>query len=75
MNSLSKFERWFLTRIMRKMVQQGPNHYDNHVLFYRMLRGVHRAEFYEDNEVTADEFLRECFEATQSQNTFALLKR
>jgi hypothetical protein len=72
---MNKFERWFLKRIIKREVRQGYDHAAKHVALYQMIRDAHRAEFTEDNAVTADDFLQEQFEKTQSQNLFGILRR
>lgn len=65
---MNKFERWFLKRIIREEVRQDYDHDKKHIALYQMIRDAHRAEFTEDNVLTADACLREWFEATQWDN-------
>lgn len=74
-NKMNKFEKWFLTRIIRRQVQQGFELEEKHIELYQMIRDAHRAEFYEDNAYTADDFLSKCFLSTQSQNIFGILRK
>ena len=62
---MNKFERWFLKRIIKREVRQNYDHMNRHTDLYQMIRDAHREEFTEDNAMTADDFLRECFESTQ----------
>jgi hypothetical protein len=72
---MNKFENWFLKRIIKREVQQDYDHDKKHQALYQMIRDAHREEFTEDNEVTADDFLLEQFEKTQSQNLFGILRK
>ena len=72
---MNKFENWFLKRIIREEVRQDYDHDKKHIALYQMIRDAHRAEFTEDNVYTADDCLREWFEATQSQNLFGILRK
>ena len=67
---MNKFDKWFLRRVFKKEVQQGFDHIYRHKALYKMIRDAHRAEFTEDNDPTADDFLRECFESTQSRDMY-----
>lgn len=73
---MNRLEHWFLKRILREEVRQNYDHYQKHVALYQMIRDAHREEFTEDNAVTADDFLRECFEQTQHYpNIFGILRK
>lgn len=63
--TMNKFERWFLTRLLRKQVRQGYSHDLRIMELYSMIRRACDAEFTEDNQATRDAHLRELFEHTQ----------
>jgi len=56
-------EKWFLMRLCRRLVIQGPNHRGNVIEYLRVIREAARKEFTEENEVGIDSFMRECCEA------------
>ena len=62
---MTKFERWYLKRIIAREVIQGPDHAENIKNLYSMIRNACDKEFYEDNDPTLDFFLLELFDATQ----------
>jgi hypothetical protein len=62
MNELTRFKRWMLTWIARKLVVQGPLHRSNIVEMYRIIYNAAKDEFTEDNKPTLDAFLQECFD-------------
>lgn len=62
---MTKFERWYLKRIIAREVVQGPLHAKNIQNLYSMIREACEKEFYEDNIPTMDFFLLELFDATQ----------
>ncbi len=64
-HTLSKFKRWVLKKIFSSYLRQGVNHNEHHTDIYGIIREEHRKIFNEDNEPTADAFLRECFEKSQ----------
>jgi hypothetical protein len=49
---MTKFEKWFMTRIIRREVTQGFDHSEKITEMYRMIRVAAEREFYEDNLVT-----------------------
>lgn len=59
---MNKFERWFMKRIIRQQVRQGPDHPKNITELYQMIRVAAEDEFYEDNVVTLNSCLTEWFE-------------
>ncbi|MNR71254.1 hypothetical protein D3C71_18690 [compost metagenome] len=59
-------ERWFLKRLLRKLVRQDFFHRQRITGVYQMVRDAYEAEFTEDNAITADVNLREWFENTQA---------
>ena len=65
---MTKFEKWFVRRVIRKEVRQGPDHAYNIAMLYKMVRNACNEEFTEDNALTMDYFLREQFERTQFDN-------
>lgn len=62
---MNAFETWFILRVFKRMLKQGPEHHSNVELLYRLIRGVWEEEFTEDNSATHDAMLREAFERTQ----------
>ena len=58
---LNRFELWMLNRILKKTVIQG-GHHGRITLLLSMLVYHARAEYTEDNKVTLDDFLKECFD-------------
>ena len=65
---MNKLEKWWMLRIIAREVRQDYNHDKKHEALYQMIRDAHRAEFTEDNVMTADACLREWFERTQYEN-------
>lgn len=61
---MSPFERWFMKRIIRKEVRQGYDHQERITEMYRMIRVACEDEFYEDNLITQNAYLREWHEAS-----------
>lgn len=55
------FERWFLTRIIKREVRQGYDHAQRIEGLYRLIYDAAKAEFYEDNAPTLTAFLVERF--------------
>lgn len=66
---MTKFERWFLRRIIKKQVRQGPYHIENIKDLYREIRVACEQEFYEDNLATQNSYLTEWFEASLRKST------
>ena len=62
---MTRFERWFIKRVMRREFVQGPAHAKNIENMYGMIRTVCEREFTEDTAPTLDAFLAERFESTQ----------
>ena len=69
---MTRFERWFVKRVLRKEFVQGPEHAKNISAVYALVREVCVEEFFEDNLPTMDAFLRERFEATQYKSTIQI---
>lgn len=59
---MTKFERWFLRRIFRNHIVQGPTHPQHIEDLYGMIRDACAEEFTEDNTVTLHLYLYERFE-------------
>lgn len=57
---LTKFERYILKRICRRLVRQGWYHKRRITEYYKIMREAAQAEFTEDNRPTLNSFLREC---------------
>lgn len=67
---MNRFERWFLKRLLKKLMRNKPWH-DLHVRdVYSMVRRAAVEEFTEDNAPTTDDFLRREFERTQAVNKY-----
>lgn len=60
---MNRFEKWLVTRIIRREVTQGATHLRNITGLYQMVREACADEFYEDNAMTLDATLHECFVA------------
>jgi hypothetical protein len=58
---VNRFEKWLVTRIIRREVKQGATHLRNITGLYQMVREACADEFYEDSAVTLDATLHECF--------------
>jgi hypothetical protein len=61
------WDRRRLKKIIRATVSQG-NHKNRITQLYRDVRSAAMAEFTEDNQLTLDSFLRECFEASMKEH-------
>lgn len=61
---MTKIEEWFLKRTIKKMVHE-VEHDQKIRLLYNMIREAATKEFYEANQPTIDDYLREMFESTQ----------
>jgi len=56
---MTKLERWFLKRLLRREVRQG-NHKQRIVRLYVLIAEACKDEFTEDNKPTLDAFLTDC---------------
>ena len=56
---MTKFQKWMLTKIAKKIVIQGA-HRSRIIEFYSIVVDAARDEFREDNKPTLDSFLKEC---------------
>lgn len=61
---MTKFEKWMLRRIVKRLVIQSPCHPTNISDYYRIIQEAAQSEFFEDNKPTLDDFLRSRFEAS-----------
>lgn len=61
---MSRFELWFLRRILRRHVV-GYKPILRCTELYSLIRAAAVEEFPEDNALTMDDFLAECFAASQ----------
>lgn len=57
---MTKFERWMLRRIARRIVIQSHEHMNNITEYYRIMADAAGDEFREDNRPTLEDFLQEC---------------
>jgi len=62
---MTRFERWFLRRLLRREVRQGYDHDRRVPGLYGLIREACEKEFFEDNSPTLSAFLAECFEQSQ----------
>ena len=62
---MSRFELWFIRRVLKREVTQGFDHDRRITNLYGLIRAACEREFYEDNSITLDASLREWFEASQ----------
>ncbi len=60
--AMTKFEKWLLKRIFRRIVIQSSMHRRNITEVYRLLHKAASKQFNEDNKPTLDGFLYECFD-------------
>lgn len=60
--NMKKLKEWLLKRLIREQVKQGPNHERNIREMYRTIRLACQDEFYEDNQLSLDLYLRDRFE-------------
>ena len=61
---MTRFEQWIMKRIIRKEVRQGFDHAERITEMYRMIRTACEREFYEDNVMSQNAYLREWHEAS-----------
>ena len=59
---MTRFEKWFIKRVIEREVMQGYDHDKKITNLYRMINHACRTEFCEDNKPTLDSFLTEQFE-------------
>jgi hypothetical protein len=57
---MTKFYRWVLNHICRKLVLQGPTHKANITEYYAIMERAAQDEFREDNRASLCGFLDEC---------------
>ena len=69
---MTRFERWYLHRILRREVVQGYDHDQRISALYAMIHDACRQEFSEENDPTLDDALREWFERTQWNSMYRL---
>ena len=58
---MTKFEQWFLRRVIRKEVRRGYDHDLRITQLYTAIREAAEQEFTEDNVPTLNDFLTEQF--------------
>ena len=58
---MTKFEKWFISRVFKREVTQGPNHAQNIADIYAMVKSAAEKEFTEDNVPTLEFFLQDRF--------------
>ena len=73
-SKMNSFDKWLLKGILRRTIIQGPDHHKWIRELYFMIRDACKNEFYEDNEVTMDDYLNEWFQQTQYENKYHLLQ-
>ena len=69
MKHLSRLERYFLLRCLRKTIQQGDQDRKIKALFCLLMRAARR-EYYEDNLVTLDTFMQELLQEACSMTGY-----
>lgn len=52
---------YILKRICKRLVRQGPDHKANIIQYYLFLKEAVQNEFSEDNDVTLNAFLDDCY--------------
>ncbi len=57
---MNRIEEFFLRRLCRRLVAQGPTHKDNVTRYYRIMTEAAEKEFTEDSRFTLNLFLMEC---------------
>ena len=57
---MTKFKLFLLEWICKSIVIQGPNHRNNIITYYKVIRDAAIEEFTEENESSLDSFLKEC---------------
>ena len=65
---MNKIELWILKRIIKKEISQNITHKNNIINLYQIIRNAIESEFTEDNYITTDNFLLECFTETQKES-------
>ncbi len=71
---MSKIERWFLKRLCRRLVKQG--HEERIIAYYRIIHEAAEQEYTEDNIMTLNCFLSECYVfASGSEFLHRILKK
>lgn len=63
---MTRFERWFLRRLLAKQVRQGTCHVHRITELYQEIHDACKKEYYEDNAYTLSTFLHDLFMRTQS---------
>jgi len=67
MNDMTKFQRWLLKIICKKLVTQGYSHEQNITEYYHIMKKAAEKEFIEDNEPTFNSFLDDCYKKAQER--------
>ncbi len=62
--NITKFEKWLLNYLCRKIVTQG-NHENRIIEYYSIMKKAAKEEFTEDNKPTFDAFMTDCFNEAQ----------
>lgn len=57
---MTKFEKWMITRIIKRIIIQGPTHKRNIIKLYGIMLHEASEQFTEDNNITTISFLKEC---------------
>ena len=65
---MTRFETWFIKKVLQREVVQSHRHAGNIRNFYKMIGDACENEFIEDNTSTLNAFLKEQFDATQKQD-------
>jgi len=65
---ISKFQKWLLKWICKKLVIQGPDHQNNIIEYYGIMFEASEDRFTEDNMPTLQGFLADCFFESTGRN-------
>ncbi len=59
-DQITKFEKWILRKIAKRIVIQSGYHRLNIIEYYTVITDATEMQFTEDNRVTLNHFLTEC---------------
>ena len=68
---ITRFERWMLKRIFKRIVIQSEHHQNNITETFQMMRDACNEQFTEDNAPTMDAFMLDCIEPTLQSEHFS----
>jgi hypothetical protein len=67
---ITKFQKWILKGIFKEIVTQGPHHEKNIIKVYTLLREAARTEFFEETNISLNDFLSDCFEKSLDRENY-----